>query len=129
MLDAPNQRRPQATLPFASSPYPNKHTGGEMKIEMSVRELRGNQKTLIFLVQHLLLEYPGGGAFTGRSKIYIHGVALLHALCLDIKWCFHSTKRSNVCWDTLSVLWQSPHFTCSAGVNIVLSCGLQKGMM
>jgi len=43
---------------------------------MGAGEIRGDQKSLIFLVQHLLLEYPGGSAFTGRSED-IHGVALL----------------------------------------------------
>ena len=61
---------------------PKRRIGDEMKIEMRGGEIRGNKKkALIFLVQHLLLEYPGGGAFTRRSK-YIHGVPLLDGCSL-----------------------------------------------
>lgn len=56
---------------------PKRHIGDEIKVEMRGGEIRRNKKALIFLVQHLLLEYPGGGAFTCRPN-YIHGVALLH---------------------------------------------------
>lgn len=83
-----------------------------MKIKMRGGGTKEKSKNSAFPVfQHLILEYSGGGS--SRTE-----------------WCFHSNDKEQcllghaVC----ATGWQSPHFACSTGVSMLLSCDLQKGV-